>query len=86
MSSKRGYSGTGDRADLNNHSSQCNPNNSEYRGYRSGYRGDGTKADRDNHGNQLNPNNRKYRGRDHLDGGNKSTEEKASGYYFCQLL
>ena len=26
------YSGAGDKADLDNHSNQCNPNNDEYRG------------------------------------------------------
>lgn len=28
-----GYSGTGDKDDLDNHSDQCNPNNDEYDGY-----------------------------------------------------
>ena len=27
------YSGTGDKADLDNHSNQCNPNHDEYRGH-----------------------------------------------------
>ena len=27
-----GYSGTGDKDDLDNHSDQCNPNNDEYAG------------------------------------------------------
>lgn len=30
------YSGTGDKADLDNHSNQCNPNNDEYDGYQEG--------------------------------------------------
>ncbi len=55
MSSGGGYSGTGDQADLDNHSNQCNPNNSEYQGHESGYGGDGTQADLDNHSNQCNP-------------------------------
>ena len=29
----RGYSGTGDNADLDNHSDQCNPNNDKYKGH-----------------------------------------------------
>ena len=57
MSSKGGYSGTGTKADLDNHSNQCNPNHSEYKGHQPGYSGTGTKADLDNHANQLNPNN-----------------------------
>lgn len=28
-----GYSGTGDKDDLDNHADQCNPNNEEYNGY-----------------------------------------------------
>lgn len=28
-----GYSGTGDKDDLDNHSEQCDPNNEEYNGY-----------------------------------------------------
>ena len=55
MSSKGGYTGTGDRADLNNHSNQCNPNHSEYRGYSGGYSGTGDRADLNNHSNQCNP-------------------------------
>ncbi len=64
MSSGGRYSGTGDKADRDHHGDQCNPNNPEYRGYKSGYQGDGTQADRDHHGDQLNPNNSKYQGRD----------------------
>ena len=60
MSDKGGYSGTGDKADLDNHSNQCNPNNERYQGYSSAYSGTGTKADLDNHSDQLNPNNPKY--------------------------
>ena len=62
MSSDKGYSGTGDRADLNNHANQCNPNHSEYRGHTSGYSGSGTRADLNNHANQMNPNNSRYGG------------------------
>ena len=54
------YSGTGTRADLDNHSNQCNPNNSEFRGYDKSYSGSGTKSDLDNHANQMNPNNKTY--------------------------
>ena len=61
MSDKGGkYTGTGTKADLDNHANQCNPNYKEYRGYTSGYSGTGTKADLDNHANQLNPNNKLY--------------------------
>ena len=35
----KGYSGTGDKADLNNHGNQCNPNHGEYKGYTSSYTG-----------------------------------------------
>ncbi len=28
-----GYTGTGDKADLDNHSKQCNPEHEEYDGY-----------------------------------------------------
>ena len=28
-----GYTGTGEKDDLDNHSDQCNPNNEEYDGY-----------------------------------------------------
>lgn len=60
MSDKRGYSGTGDKADLDNRSNQCNPNNERHQGYSSAYSGTGTKVDLDNHSNQLNPNNERY--------------------------
>ncbi len=56
MSSGGGYSGTGTKADLDNHADQCNPNNAEYKGHDSGYSGTGTKPDLDNHANQGNPN------------------------------
>ena len=62
MSSGGGYSGTGDRADLNNHSNQCNPNSTSYQGYTSGYSGSGTRSDLNNHANQMNPNNSRYQG------------------------
>ena len=62
MSSQRGYSGTGDKADLDNHSNQLNPNNPNYGGGTTKYTGTGTKADLDNHANQLNPNNPRYQG------------------------
>ena len=55
-----GYSGIGDKADLDNHANQCNPNNPNYEGHTKGYSGDGSQADRDNHSNQLNPNNERY--------------------------
>ncbi len=58
MSSK--YSGTGDKADLDNHANQCNPNHEEYRGHQSGYTGTGTQDDLDNHADQLNPTSDKY--------------------------
>ena len=48
------YSGTGTKADKDNHANQCNPNNSEYRGYSKSYSGSGTKSDLDNHSNQMN--------------------------------
>ena len=60
MSSKGKYSGTGDKADLDNHSDQCNPNNPNYKGHEKGYSGKGDKADLDNHANQKNPNNPQY--------------------------
>ena len=64
MSSKGGgYSGTGDKADLDNHANQCNPNNPEYKGHDPKYPGTGDKADLDNHANQLNPNNSRYQGK-----------------------
>ena len=56
------YSGTGTKADLDNHSNQCNPNHPENQGHTSGYSGTGTKADLDNHANQLNPKHEEYRG------------------------
>ena len=60
MSSGGGYSGTGTQGDLDNHSDQCNPNHSEYRGHQPGYTGTGTKADLENHANQGNSNNSRY--------------------------
>ena len=60
MSSGGGYSGTGTKADLDNHANQDNPNHSEYKGHTSGYSGTGTKADLDNHANQKNPNHSSY--------------------------
>ena len=60
MSSGGGYSGTGDRPDLNNHANQCNPNHGQYQGHKSTYSGTGTRADLNNHANQLNPNNSRY--------------------------
>ncbi|MEJ1821187.1 hypothetical protein ACR8E0_22270 [Salmonella enterica subsp. enterica serovar Paratyphi A] len=54
------YTGIGDKADLDNHSNQCNPNNKEYAGHKSEF--GGTKADADNHANQCNPNNPSYKG------------------------
>ena len=60
MSDKKGYSGTGDKADLGNHSNQCNPNHGEFKGHSSSYQGTATKADLGNHSNQMNPNNPSY--------------------------
>ena len=76
MSSAKGggYGGTKDKADLDNHSDQCNPNNPKYQGHSSGYQGKGDKADLDNHSDQLNPNNHKYQGRD---GGYQGKGDKA---------
>ena len=61
-SSGQGYSGTGDKADLDNHANQLNPNNPSYGGGTTKYTGTGDKADLDNHSNQLNPNNSRYQG------------------------
>lgn len=60
--SDRGYSGSGTREDLNNHSNQLNPNHSEYSGGSTKYSGTGTRADLNNHANQMNPNNSRYAG------------------------
>ncbi len=65
LNSKVGYSGTGDKADLDHYSNHLNPNHSKYASYQSGYPGD--KADLNNHSNQLNPNqlnpnNSEYKG------------------------
>ena len=57
-----GYTGTGTKADLDNHGNQCNPNNPEHKGHTPGYSGAGGKADLGNHGTQLNPNNPKFQG------------------------
>ena len=64
MSSGGGYSGTGDKADLDNRSNQLNPNHPEYRGGTTKYTGigDNLKADLDNRSNQKNPNNPEYGG------------------------
>ena len=56
MSSGGGYSGTGDKADLDNRSNQLNPNHPEYSGGFTNYTGTGDKAELDNHSNQKNPN------------------------------
>ncbi len=48
------------KADSDNKSDQCNPNNSKYEGHSSGYSGTGTKDDLDNHSDQKNPNNKKH--------------------------
>lgn len=40
---------------MDNHANQCNPNQSEYRGYQRGYQGTGDRPDLNNHANQLNP-------------------------------
>ena len=67
MSSGGGYSGTGDKADLDNCSNQLNPNHPEYRGGSTNYTGTiyagtGDKAELDNRSNQKNPNNPEYGG------------------------
>ena len=62
MSDKSGYSGTGDKADLNNHANQLNPNHPEHKGGTTSYTGTGTQADLDNRADQLNPNNQEYGG------------------------
>ena len=62
MSSTKGYTGTGDKADLNNHANQLNPNNSAFGGGTTKYTGTGTKSDLGNHSNQLNPNNQRFAG------------------------
>lgn len=51
-----------EKANNDNKSDQCNPNNSKYGGYDGGYKGDGTQAALNNHADQLNPNNKKYQG------------------------
>ncbi len=60
---KGGYPGTGDKADLGNHSNQLNPNHPEYAGGKKEYSGTGDKADLGNHSNQLNPNHPEYKGK-----------------------
>ena len=59
-SDKKGYTGTGDKADLDNHANQDNPTNERYQGHSSTYSGTGTKADLDNHANQGNPKDPNY--------------------------
>lgn len=54
-----GYTGTGDKADLDNHSKNLNP---EYAPKPREATGTGDKADNDNHSNQMNPNNAEYKG------------------------
>ena len=44
----------------NNHSNQCNPNNSTYQGHSSSYSGTATRSDLNNHSNQMNSNNYAY--------------------------
>ena len=48
------------KADLNNHANQLNPNHPEFRGGTTKYTGTGDKADLDNHADQKNPNNPKH--------------------------
>ncbi len=60
MSSGGGYSGTGDKPDLDNHGQQCNPNNEKYQGYDCHYEGKGDKPDLDNHSRQKNPQDVRY--------------------------
>ncbi|MFI5204153.1 MAG: hypothetical protein ACHQF2_06630 [Flavobacteriales bacterium] len=47
-----------DKADLDNHANQLNPNNDAYQGQDD----DDHDYDNDNHSNQLNPNNDAYQG------------------------
>jgi len=49
------------KADNDNKSNQCNPNNDKHQGHTNAYGGDGTQKDKDNHGNQMNPNNATFK-------------------------
>ena len=57
-------SDSGERANLDNRSNQCNPNHEEYSGHVRQYTGEGTQADLDNHANQKNPNNERCQPKD----------------------
>lgn len=58
-----------DKADLDNHANQLNPNHEEYLGDNDNEEDDDRKEDKkhdydnDNHSNQLNPNHQEYRGK-----------------------
>uniref|UniRef100_H2XY69 Uncharacterized protein n=1 Tax=Ciona intestinalis TaxID=7719 RepID=H2XY69_CIOIN len=51
------------KANNDNKSNQCNPNNDRYSGYSSSYSGTATRPDLNNHSNQMNPNNSNYQGK-----------------------
>ncbi len=60
MSSGEKYSGTGDKADLDNHADQDNPNNEKYQGHDRHYDGKGDKPDLNNHSRLKNPQDVRY--------------------------
>ncbi len=61
MSTSEGkYTGARTKADLDNHSDTCNPNNPKYKGYDRHYGGTGDKPDLDNHSRQKDPKNPRY--------------------------
>ena len=73
----KGYTGTGNKSDLNNHSNQGNPNNSRYQGYSSSYGGSRDSSNINNHANQSNPNNTAYNSsRGGTGSGNSSSAKK----------
>ncbi|CAC5402415.1 unnamed protein product [Mytilus coruscus] len=63
-----GYTGTGTKSDLGNHSNQLNPNNQEYKGRKMSGKGEGQvekgvgQASNDNKSDQCNPTSTKYEG------------------------
>ena len=73
----KGYTGTGNKSDLNNHSNQGNPNNSRHQGYSSSYGGSRDSGNMNNHANQSNPNNTAYNSsRGGTGSGNSSSAKK----------
>ena len=73
----KGYTGTGNKSDLNNHSNQGNPNNSSHQGYSSSYGGSRDSSNVNNHANQSNPNNTAYNSsRGETGSGNSSSAKK----------